>query len=122
MLEADDLDTDSEDDDDPTDAAAGIVISRTDNQEDERTTSFDIYVKGQQTRLQRGGEATRFRMFPYVERRGRKIDGYGEGLDLGLWLRKGREIAEEGETQEVKEAKSRRAEEEKVDRAPVRDC
>lgn len=54
-------------------------------------------------------------MFPGgdKDRRSRKIDLYGEAIDVGVWLRKGREIEEEvGETEFVRAAKKRRAEEE----------
>jgi cleavage and polyadenylation specificity factor subunit 2 len=116
MLEADDLDTDSESGSEADeDAANGIIIAQADpDPEDRMQMSFDIYVKGQQTRVGRGavGEMARFRMFPSIERRGKKIDEYGEGIDLGLWIRRGREIEEEGETEEVREGKRRKLEEE----------
>ncbi|WVR06284.1 hypothetical protein IAU60_003314 [Kwoniella sp. DSM 27419] len=126
ILEADDLESDSESEASDDGAQAdGIVISRpregggnanayAGDGEDVRTMSFDIYVKGQQMRVGRGapGEMTRFRMFPFIERKGRKVDAYGEGLDIGQWVRKGREIEEEGETEEVREAKKRKEEEE----------
>ena len=116
MLEADDLDTDSESGSESgEDPADGIIIAQADpDPEDRMQMSFDIYVKGQQTRQGRGvvGEMARFRMFPFIERRGRKIDEYGEGIDLGLWIRRGREIEEEGETEEVREKKRRKVEEE----------
>jgi cleavage and polyadenylation specificity factor subunit 2 len=88
--------------------------------DDFRTASFDIYVKGQQMRATSffgGGRAgpsagqTRFRMFPFVERKVRKVDVYGETLDVGAWIRKGREIEEEVESPEVREAKRRKKEE-----------
>ena len=50
-------------------------------------------------------------MFPYMERRGKKVDAYGETLDVGQWVRKGREIEEEGETKEVSDAKKKKEEE-----------
>lgn len=115
MLEADDLDTDSESGSEAgDDAADGIIIARADPDPEERLQmSFDIYVKGQQTRVGRGaaGEMARFRMFPQVEKRGRKIDEYGEGIDIGQWIRRGREIEEEGETEEVRANKKRKLEE-----------
>lgn len=92
--------------------------------DDFRTASFDIYVKGQQMRTTSffgaganaaaGGASggTRFRMFPFVERKMRKVDVYGEQLDVGAWIRKGREIEEEVESPEVREAKRRKKEEE----------
>ena len=81
--------------------------------------SFDIYVKGQTTRAttffkSATGQAPRFRMFPVgAEKRGRKVDVYGETIDVGVWLRKGKEIEEEGESEVVKAAKRRKIEEEK---------
>lgn len=128
MLEADDLDSDSDSDSEDENAVEdGITLpravagandytGRAGEGEDARQMSFDIYVKGQQTRIGRMGRSqdggmARFRMFPYIEKRSRRIDDYGEGLDIGQWVRKGREIAEEGETEEVREAKRRQAEE-----------
>jgi cleavage and polyadenylation specificity factor subunit 2 len=91
MLEADDLDTDSESAEseiDPTEAPV-----RAERGDDEPLQmSFDIFVKGQQMREGGAGEMARFRMFPFIERRGRKVDSYGEGIDVGLWVRRGREI------------------------------
>ena len=122
MLEADDLDSDSDSESEGgDDAADGIIITQADpDPEEQLQMSFDIFVKGQQTRVGRGvaGEMARFRMFPFLERRGRKIDEYGEGIDLGLWIRRGREIEEEGETEEVREKKRRKVEEEERQKAP----
>ena len=50
-------------------------------------------------------------MFPYVEKK-RRVDEYGETLDVGMWLRKGKALEEDAESEEVKEAKRRKAEEE----------
>lgn len=122
MLEADDLESDSESETSSVGEADRMLIPR--NQDanayagdaDDRTLqmSFDIFVKGQQMRVGRGqaGEMVRFRMFPFNEKRGRKVDDYGEGLDIGQWLRKGREIEEEGETEEVRDAKRKKVDEE----------
>lgn len=119
MLEADDLESDS-DSESEDEGAGGILTARTEGAnafagdgEDLRTMSFDIFVKGQQTRVGRGvaGEMARFRMFPFLAK-ARRVDSYGEGLDIGQWVRKGREIEEEGETEEVREAKRRKLEEE----------
>lgn len=103
-------------------AADGTALMETD---DFRTASFDIYVKGQQMRTTSffgaganaaagagGSGPTRFRMFPFVERKMRKVDVYGEQLDVGAWIRKGREIEEEVESPEVREAKRRKKEQE----------
>lgn len=139
MLEADDLDTDSESESEGTPDDGIIIARRPDTRtnanayagENENTQqmSFDIFVKGQQTRQRGagtggvdGGVTARFRMFPFITRMGRKVDDYGEGLDIGQWVRKGREIEEEGETEEVREAKRRKLEEDekKVSEAIVK--
>lgn len=134
MLEADDLESDSDSEDEGDGGAAGLIKGTGEganvlggDAEDARTMSFDIFVKGQQTRMGRSmaGEMARFRMFPYIAKT-RRVDSYGEGLDIGQWLRKGREIADEGknddETEEVREAKRRKLEEEEkqaaVDETP----
>ncbi|WWC88746.1 uncharacterized protein L201_003659 [Kwoniella dendrophila CBS 6074] len=134
MLEADDLESESESEgsDAEEDDADGIMVTKRridenanafagDGEDVNRTMSFDIYVKGQQMRVNRGGynkpgEMSRFRMFPFQERRGRKIDAYGEGLDIGQWVRKGREIEEEGETEEVREKRRLKEEEEEKEK------
>jgi hypothetical protein len=99
--------------------------------DDVRNTSFDIYVKGQQVRTtgffkstslasanQGSSGLARFRMFPFVERKGRRVDVYGEGIDVGAWVRKGREIEEDQESDEVKEAKRKKKEEEEKAASP----
>lgn len=123
VLEADDLASDSESEgegegDESGQAAvrSGGAATFAGDSEDARTMSFDIFVKGQQTRAgsRAAGEMARFRMFPYVVKT-RRVDPYGEGLDIGQWLRKGREIEEEqaeGEA-EGRDAKRPRIEEEK---------
>ena len=101
-----------------TGTGAGNPFMDTD---DVRNTSFDIYVKGQQVRstgffknapVSSQAGLARFRMFPFVERKGRRVDVYGEGIDVGAWVRKGREIEEDNESDEVKEAKRKQKEEE----------
>ncbi|KAH9811778.1 beta-lactamase-like protein [Melampsora americana] len=47
------------------------------------TIAFDIYVKGSQ----------RIKMFPFVDRR-RKVDAYGEMLNVDEWLRRGDSVQE----------------------------
>lgn len=126
MLEADDLDSDSDSESEGTPDDGIIIARRPDTananayageNEGTQQMSFDIFVKGQQMRMRGTGGTgytdvmTRFRMFPFVTRMGRKVDDYGEGLDVGQWVRKGREIEEEGETEEVREAKRRKVEE-----------
>jgi len=41
-----------------------------------------------------GEGLTRYRMFPLVERR-KRVDAYGETLDVGTWMRKSRALEEE---------------------------
>jgi len=79
--------------------------------------SFDIYLKGNVSRTtsffkSTGKETQRFRMFPYVEKK-RKVDEYGEVIDIGMWLRRGKIMEEEAEGDEEKERK-RKEEEAKV--------
>jgi cleavage and polyadenylation specificity factor subunit 2 len=45
-------------------------------------------------------------MFPYVEKK-RRVDEYGETVDVGMWLRKGKVLEEDAESDEVKEMKMR---------------
>ncbi|KAL5488069.1 hypothetical protein ACEPAI_6177 [Sanghuangporus weigelae] len=85
--------------------------------------SFDIYLKGnvsKQTSFFKteGAQQQRFRMFPYVERR-RRVDSYGEVIDVGMWLRKGKVFEEEAESEETKVAKRRKEEEEEVKKVPA---
>ncbi|KAI0368067.1 hypothetical protein BV20DRAFT_969649 [Pilatotrama ljubarskyi] len=86
--------------------------------------SFDIYLKGNVAKAtsffkSAEGQTQRFRMFPYVEKK-RKVDEYGEIVDVGMWLRKGRVLEEDAEDEEAKEARRRKEEEEakKVPREP----
>ena len=70
--------------------------------------SFDIYLKGNVSKstsfFKTTGQGQRFRMFPYVEKK-RRVDDYGETIDVGMWLRKGKALEEEAETDEVKDLK-----------------
>ncbi|CED83949.1 mRNA cleavage and polyadenylation factor II complex, subunit CFT2 (CPSF subunit) [Phaffia rhodozyma] len=138
LLEADEVESDDDDEDSDADGEgldedgeprAGDVSARgrgaTDiSWEDEtRQFSFDIYVKGQATRATSfyktaQGQAPRFRMFPFVERKVRKVDEYGEMVDVGVWLRKGKEIEEVGVDQVVRDAKKRKLEEEQKQEEP----
>lgn len=77
--------------------------------------SYDIYLKGNVSKAtsffkSAEGQTQRFRMFPYVEKK-RRVDEYGETVDVETWLRKGKALEEDTETDEVREAK-RLAEEE----------
>lgn len=78
--------------------------------------SFDIYLKGNVAKAtsffkSADGQTQRFRMFPYVEKK-RKVDEYGEMVDVATWLRKGRVLEEDAEDEETKEARRRKEEEE----------
>ncbi|KAF7985231.1 hypothetical protein HWV62_7878 [Athelia sp. TMB] len=73
--------------------------------------SYDIYIKGNVSKAttffkSAGGQTQRFRMFPYVEKK-RRVDEYGETIDIGMWLRKGKVLAEDAESEETKEAQQR---------------
>jgi cleavage and polyadenylation specificity factor subunit 2 len=79
--------------------------------------SFDIYLKGNVSRAvsffkSAGKENQRFRMFPYVEKK-RRVDEYGEVIDVAMWVRRGKIMEEEAEDEEAKERK-RQEEEAKV--------
>ncbi|KAN0128544.1 Beta-lactamase-like protein [Lactarius tabidus] len=71
--------------------------------------SFDIYLKGNVSRAasffkSAGKENQRFRMFPYVEKK-RRVDEYGEVIDVAMWVRRGRIMEEEAEDEEAKDRK-----------------
>lgn len=72
--------------------------------------SFDIYLKGNVSKstsfFKTTGQGQRFRMFPYVDKK-RRVDEYGETIDVGLWLRKGKALEEEAESEDVKDYKRR---------------
>lgn len=80
--------------------------------------SFDIYLKGNGSRAtsffkSAASQTQRFRMFPYVEKK-RRVDEYGETIDVGMWLRKGRALEEEAESDEIKDYKRKLQEEEEA--------
>ncbi|KAH8982822.1 beta-lactamase-like protein [Lactarius akahatsu] len=80
--------------------------------------SFDIYLKGNVSRAasffkSAGKENQRFRMFPYVEKK-RRVDEYGEVIDVAMWLRRGRIMEEEAEDEEAKDRKRQEEESKKV--------
>ncbi|GAA6050576.1 hypothetical protein JCM3770_001470 [Rhodotorula araucariae] len=52
--------------------------------------AFDIYVRGSYGVRSGGSGLQRYRMFPVVERR-RRVDAYGEAIDVEGWLRRGQE-------------------------------
>lgn len=140
ILEADEGDSDSEDDeeeedevrralgqdDDPEERALkrhkgdGGDGADWNNMDDEGFTkqllSFDIYIKGNVSKATTffknvGGQTHRFRMFPYVEKK-RRVDEYGETIDVGMWLRKSKIFEEEAESDDIKDYRRRQAEEE----------
>lgn len=85
--------------------------------------SYDIYLKGNVSKAtsffkSAGGQAQRFRMFPYVERK-RRVDEYGETIDVATWLRKGKILEEEAESDEAKAKKREADEEAKVRQRPL---
>ncbi|KIK43361.1 hypothetical protein CY34DRAFT_803861 [Suillus luteus UH-Slu-Lm8-n1] len=76
--------------------------------------SFDIYLKGNVSKAtsffkSAGGQTHRFRMFPYVEKK-RRVDEYGETIDVGMWLRKGKVLENEAEDEATREARRNQAE------------
>lgn len=78
--------------------------------------SYDIYLKGNVSKAtsffkSADGQSQRFRMFPYIEKK-RKIDDYGELIDVEMWMRKGKALEEHAETNDMKEMKRANAEEE----------
>lgn len=80
--------------------------------------SFDIYLKGNVSRATSffktaGSQTQRFRMFPYVEKK-RRVDEYGETIDVGMWLRKGRALEEAAESDEIKDYKRKLQQEEEA--------
>jgi len=80
--------------------------------------SFDIYLKGNVSRATSffktaGSQAQRFRMFPYVEKK-RRVDEYGETIDVGMWLRKGRALEDAAESDEIKDYKRKLQQEEEA--------
>jgi cleavage and polyadenylation specificity factor subunit 2 len=134
MLEADEVDSESESDSDSDEEEnevsraleadlAGDVDRRRKGERnadidwtldgDEGLTrqllSYDIYLKGNVSKATSffkhvGGQTPRYRMFPYVEKK-RRVDEYGETIDVGMWLRKGKVLEEEREGDEMKEMK-----------------
>lgn len=81
--------------------------------------SYDIYLKGNVSKATSffksadGQPQQRFRMFPYIEKK-RKIDDYGELIDVEMWMRKGKALEENAENEDLNEMKMKTEEEEKV--------
>lgn len=67
--------------------------------------SFDIYLKGNVSKSTSffksadGQASQRFRMFPYIEKK-RRVDEYGETIDVALWLRRDKVFQHEGRDDE----------------------
>lgn len=79
--------------------------------------SFDIYLKGNVSKASSffktaGVQTQRFRMFPYIERK-RRVDEYGETVDVGMWLRRGKAL-EDAENDDIKAAKLQKQTEEEA--------
>jgi len=99
LMEDEESDESASDSESETDA---IAVARTltgagpswDEFVDEKEPmAFDIYVKGGSATRFSGGRTQTYRMFPVVERR-RKVDGYGEVVDVDGWLRRGDAVDE----------------------------
>lgn len=86
--------------------------------------SFDIYLKGNVSKStsffkSADGQTTqRFRMFPYIEKK-RRVDEYGETIDVALWLRRDKVFQHEGRDED-KEKKRIIDEDARVRFPPVR--
>ena len=67
--------------------------------------SFDIYLKGNVSKSTSffksadGQTSQRFRMFPYIEKK-RRVDEYGETIDVALWLRRDKVFQHEARDEE----------------------
>ena len=90
------------------------LLDTDDTQARAQQLSYDIYLKGNVSRTTsffkptaanasnsaaQAAGLTRYRMFPIVERK-RRVDAYGETLDVGAWMRKGRSLEEDNRTGE----------------------
>ncbi|KAG0150883.1 hypothetical protein CROQUDRAFT_720114 [Cronartium quercuum f. sp. fusiforme G11] len=90
------VDEEEEDDESDSDSTSTVsstkaeaMVPRDEFVDEQEMVAFDIYVKGGSSRHQR------LRMFPFVERR-RKVDVYGEVLDVDGWLRRGDGVQRSG--------------------------
>ena len=67
--------------------------------------SFDIYIKGNVSKSTSffksadGQASQRYRMFPYIEKK-RRVDEYGETIDVALWLRRDKVFQHEARDEE----------------------
>ncbi|QRV72872.1 cleavage and polyadenylation specificity factor subunit 2 [Ceratobasidium sp. AG-Ba] len=124
LLEADeaDPDSDSESDSAPEDEDDQDVGATEDDSA--KQLSYDIYLKGNVSKAAgffkaaSGQGTSRFRMFPHVEKK-RRVDEFGETIDVAAWLRKGRALAVAVESEEAREAKLKKQEEEEKNKAPT---
>ncbi|TFY62810.1 hypothetical protein EVG20_g6565 [Dentipellis fragilis] len=128
MLEADedeeesDSDSDSEDEEDVERVLGGEISSERPSKKrgDDDGDAMD-WIKGMEpdegAKQLLGKESQRFRMFPYIEKK-RRVDEYGEVVDVGMWLRKGKIMEEEAESDEVKERRRKEEEAKKAVREP----
>ncbi|CAE6481103.1 unnamed protein product [Rhizoctonia solani] len=127
LLEADEADSDSsnsEADEEEVEDALGDDMDTGGPEGDEsaKQLSFDIFLKGNVSRaasfFKTAGQASRFRMFPHIERK-RRVDEYGETVDVAAWLRKDRAFAVAVEADEAREAQQKKQEEEEKSKIPV---
>ncbi|CAE6363218.1 unnamed protein product [Rhizoctonia solani] len=127
LLEADEADSDSsnsEADEEEVEDALGDDMDTGGPEGDEsaKQLSFDIFLKGNVSRaasfFKTAGQASRFRMFPHIERK-RRVDEYGETVDVATWLRKDRALAVAVEAEEAREAQQKKQEEEEKNKAPA---
>lgn len=85
-----------------------------DMDETKQLLSFDIYLKGNVSKAtsffkSAGSQTHRFRMFPYVEKK-RRVDEYGETIDVGMWLRKGKVLENEADDEAGREGRRNQVE------------
>ncbi|CAE6522625.1 unnamed protein product [Rhizoctonia solani] len=127
LLEADEADSDSsnsEADEEEVEDALGDDMDTGGGEGDEsaKQLSFDIFLKGNVSRaasfFKTAGQASRFRMFPHIERK-RRVDEYGETVDVAAWLRKDRALAVAVEAEEAREAQQKKQEEEEKNKVPA---
>ena len=90
-------------------ADVGDWVMETEDGNTKQIISYDIYLKGNVSKTSsffktENAQTQRYRMFPYIERK-RRVDSYGEVIDVGMWLRKGKALEEDAESAETKEAK-----------------
>ncbi|KAF8759782.1 Cleavage and polyadenylation factor 2 C-terminal [Rhizoctonia solani] len=127
LLEADEADSDSsnsEADEEEVEDALGDDMDTgvPEGDESAKQLSFDIFLKGNVSRaasfFKTAGQASRFRMFPHIERK-RRVDEYGETIDVAAWLRKDRALAVAVEAEEAREAQQKKQEEEEKSKTPA---